>query len=275
MPATDAPAELLGAAPGDLELLRSAAEEAGAIAMSFFRNSPDVWYKNAGRSPVSEADMAVNRYLRERLAAARPGYGWLSEESEDSASRLEKDMVFVVDPIDGTRAFLAGEPDWCVSVALAARGRPVAGVLFAPALNERWHGAAGEGAFLDGVPLPFHVEGDVDTPMRIAMPESVADQLFPAASTWIDRRAGGPSLALRLARVAGGRLDATFVRAKASEWDIAAAHVLLCETGHALTDDRGAEVRYNLPDPTCGLLIAAGRTEIGRLVTGLKGGADH
>ena len=116
----------------DLELITMAAKAAGERALSFFRKNPDVQWKNEGRSPVSEADYAANDILKEKLLTARPNYGWLSEETDDDEARLGCDTVFVVDPIDGTRAFIAGKEVWCVSVAVVHLGRPVAGVLFAP-----------------------------------------------------------------------------------------------------------------------------------------------
>ena len=106
MPAIDA--ELFA---GDLALIRNAARQAGLIALGFFNQSPEVWMKG-GTSPVSEADYAVDRFLREALTAARPDYGWLSEETADSSERLGLRRTFVVDPIDGTRAFLDGGTMW-------------------------------------------------------------------------------------------------------------------------------------------------------------------
>jgi len=111
----------------DLDLIRAAASAAGEVAMGFFGKSPEVWYKNENRSPVSAADFAANEKLAQMLRAARPNYGWLSEETEDDAARLGCETLFVVDPIDGTRAFIAGLDTWCVSVAVVHRAVPVAG----------------------------------------------------------------------------------------------------------------------------------------------------
>ncbi len=129
----------------DLELITTAAMAAGEKALGFFRKNPDFRYKNEDRSPVSEADYAANDVLKERLLAARPNYGWLSEETDDDEARLGCETVFVVDPIDGTRAFIAGKDVWCVSVAVVHEGRPVAGVLYAPALIELYQAAQGQG----------------------------------------------------------------------------------------------------------------------------------
>ncbi len=131
----------------DLELLKDAAVEAGRLAMRFFRHDPRVWTK-AGGSVVTEADVAVDRFLRERLLAARPDYGWLSEETEDDPTRRDRAAVFVVDPIDGTRDFVEGGDFWCVSLAVVEAGRPVAAALNAPARGELYWAALGGGAWL-------------------------------------------------------------------------------------------------------------------------------
>src|SRR6218665_2643841 len=130
----------------DLELIRDAAAQAAEIAHGFFGRSPEVWWKNEGRSPVSAADFAANDRLQSVLLKARPNYGWLSEETDDDPARLSCETLFVVDPIDGTRAFINRENTWCVSVAVVHRGRPVAGVLAAPALGEEFYAQSGSTA---------------------------------------------------------------------------------------------------------------------------------
>nr|MCU0790054.1 3'(2'),5'-bisphosphate nucleotidase CysQ [Nitratireductor sp.] len=131
------------AAPGDLALLHDAANEAGNIALRYYRAANSVWMKQ-GNSPVSQADIEVDNYLRETLLKARPGYGWLSEETVDDPVRMERDYVFVVDPIDGTRGFLDGNPHWCVCLSVVKEGRPVASVVHCPALNRTFSAEAGK-----------------------------------------------------------------------------------------------------------------------------------
>ncbi len=147
MPEVDA-ASLAGA-DEDLALLRDAAREAGVIALRYFGKNPEVWMKG-GTSPVSEADYAADTYLRNTLLAARPDYGWLSEETADGPERLTARRVFVVDPIDGTRGFLDGLKFWCVSVAVVEDGKPIAGVLECPAAHETYWATPGGGAFFNG-----------------------------------------------------------------------------------------------------------------------------
>lgn len=137
----------------DLELILDAARQAGEIAHGFFGRSPEVWWKNEGRSPVSAADFAANDRLLNLLLTARPNYGWLSEETDDDVARLSCETLFVVDPIDGTRAFINGEKTWCVSVAVVHRGQPVAGVLVAPALDEEFCAVKDGPALKNGQPI--------------------------------------------------------------------------------------------------------------------------
>ena len=143
---------------GDLALLVEAAREAGRIALRFFRQSPEVWMKG-GTSPVSEADYAADKFLNETLLAARPDYGWLSEETADDAARLSARRTFVVDPIDGTRGFLEGRREWCVSIAVVERGRSIAGVLECPAKKETYSAVLGGGAFKNGKRLAIQRAG--------------------------------------------------------------------------------------------------------------------
>jgi len=223
-------------AQSDLRLLREAARTAGQIALSYFRKDPEVWMK-AGNSPVSEADYAVDRYLREVLIAARPDYGWLSEETADTAARLSARRTFVVDPIDGTRAFVEGLDLWCVSVAVVEDGRSIAGVLDCPARGECFWAMKGGGAWRDGTAL--RVRGATDK-VLIAGPKPMMDCLPAEWQARLTRRAYIPSLAYRIAMIAEGSLDGTFVKPNAHDWDIAAAGLLLEEAGGRIVDPTGA-----------------------------------
>ncbi|MEO5325863.1 3'(2'),5'-bisphosphate nucleotidase CysQ [Mesorhizobium sp. CC13] len=233
MPETDVAAQASMLA--DLELLRMAAAEAGRIAMGYFRRNPEVWFKG-GNSPVSEADYAADRYLRETLMAARPDYGWLSEETADNPERLGARRTFVVDPIDGTRGFVEGRAEWCVSAAVVENGRSLAGVLECPARGETYWAVAGGGAYLNGDRIGVRAGGDR---LSIAGPKPMIDRLPPQWQARLDRVAYIPSLAYRLAMIARGALDATFVKPNAHDWDIAAAELILHEAGGRLLDSGG------------------------------------
>jgi myo-inositol-1(or 4)-monophosphatase len=236
----------------DLSLILDAAKEAGRIAMSFFNQSPEVWMK-AGHSPVSEADYAVDTYLRETLTAARPDYGWLSEETADSPLRLNSRRTFVVDPIDGTRAFLDGRSMWCVSIAVVENGEPVAGVLECPARNELFSAQTGRGAFRNGAAIRVKDPGEM---LDVAGP-NIFVQATPADLRERMRTVSYiPSLAYRIAMVADGELDATFVKPNSHDWDLAAADLMLREAGGQVLDQRGRTLHYAGPNPRHGALVA-------------------
>ncbi|KQZ99527.1 3'(2'),5'-bisphosphate nucleotidase CysQ [Mesorhizobium sp. Root157] len=225
----------LATAQEDLALLRDAAREAGAIAMRYFGKSPEVWMKG-GTSPVSEADYAADAYLRETLLKARPDYGWLSEETADDLSRLKARRTFVVDPIDGTRAFLAGNATWCVSVAVVERGRSLAGVLDCPAKQETYWAVSGSGAFCNGSRIAVRLTRPEP---EVAGPKALVDQLPVGLLERLRRVAHVPSLAYRLAMIAAGTIDASFVKPNSHDWDIAAAALILSEAGGEVRDSSG------------------------------------
>lgn len=246
----------------DLELLETAAREAGELALSYFGKDPESWFKGkAGVSPVSEADLAVDRFLTERLRSARPGYGWLSEETSDDRSRLEHECVFIVDPIDGTRAFLAGGDEWTVAVAVVEAGRPVAGAVFAPVRGEMFSGRKGGGAFLNARPITVSGRNSI-AGATLSGPHSIianADVLSAGfVGTDILR-----SLAYRLVTVAAGRVDVGAARGGPSDWDLAAADLLVQEAGGRLTDLSGRDLIYNRAKTGHPALIAAPAALIG------------
>ena len=260
----------------DLALIRDAAEEAGSLALNYFRRDPEVWYKNHGRSPVSEADIAVDGMLRRRLAAARPHYGWLSEESGAEEDRLGRETVFVVDPIDGTRGFVAGKDIWCVSVAVVHRGVSVAGVLVAPATGEVFtaHGAgpAEKNGRTIAVSEPAAADGGR---MVVAAPDRIMAQLPDDLKELVASVGHVPSLAYRLAMVADGRLHATLVRENANDWDIAAAEVILRRAGGSLVQRDGAPMVFNGEDTRHGILLAGSGSVLPRLAAAVAQLAGH
>jgi myo-inositol-1(or 4)-monophosphatase len=251
----------------DLELLKAAALEAGQLALTFFRRNPSAWAKEGG-SPVTEADMAVDVFLRTRLIAERPHYGWLSEETADDPIRRERGTIFVVDPIDGTRGFIQGDDRWCVSVAVVRERRPVVGVLYAPARDEFYSAALGEGAWAGGKRLSIPSGGEL-AGARIAGPRGWLKS--PALGrTNADLQPHVPSLAYRFASVATHRFDAAFASPRSQDWDLAACDLLLHEAGGLLTDLEGAPPVYNREIPRHGVL-AAGNSELQpKLLTALR-----
>jgi myo-inositol-1(or 4)-monophosphatase len=237
--------------------LETAVREAGALAARSFQTTVKSWDKTGG-SPVSEVDMAVDKFLRERLMRLAPDCGWLSEETEDDLIRLDSSRMWIVDPIDGTRAFLAGRTDWSISVALVENGRPALAAIFAPMQDALYLAATGEGATLNGAAIKATAGADFDS-AHAAGPKPMLERLAPVAP----RLVAEPkvfSLALRLARVAAGTLDLAFASENSHDWDLAAADLLVHEAGGALTTFAGQQLIYNRADPLHAALVAAGRS---------------
>ncbi len=241
----------------DLALLETVAETAGTLALARVGAPGVVLEKPDGNGPVSETDLAIDRMLRETLLAARPEYGWLSEESEDGPERLGKSRVFIVDPIDGTRAFLAGQPAWAVSLAVAEAGRIVAGVVHLPALGRSYAAAAGEGARADGRPIAVSRRQELDGAEVLANGNQLDPRFWPGGVPRVARHFR-PSLAYRLCLVAEGRFDALFSFRDAWEWDVAAGDLIVREAGGVVTTRTGAAPVYNRPQPLLAGLVAAG-----------------
>jgi myo-inositol-1(or 4)-monophosphatase len=240
----------------DAALLTDAVREAGALARSMFRTELKNWTKGAS-SPVSEADIATNDLLEKRLRTATPDYGWLSEESADDAARLDKKLTWIVDPIDGTRAYLAGREDWCVSVALVEDASPVLAAVFAPVSDEFFFAVRGEGATLNGKRVHATAGTVLDFP-RIAGPKPLVERLHRGpGEISLYPRIG--SLALRLCRVAEGRLDAAFAGGQSRDWDLAAANLIVQEADGNMTTLSGDAILYNRREVIHGVLVAAGR----------------
>lgn len=257
----------------DLELITEVARAAGEKALSYFRKDPDVQWKNGGRSPVSEADYAANDILKEKLLAARPNYGWLSEETDDDDARLGCDTLFVVDPIDGTRAFIAGKDVWCVSVAVVHLGRPVAGVLFAPALDELFQATEAGPAIKNGVPITVTTRNGDE--VRIALAEDTVKLLAPGYRTGVSRIPHVPSLAYRIAMIADGRIDGTVVKKNSHDWDLAAADLILERAGGALFNLGGQPLSYNRPNVRHTVLCAAATPALPALIAAAQGLEGH
>lgn len=246
----------------DRQLLEDAARQAGDLALTFFGKDPETWFKGKGNhSPVSEADLAVDAYLARFLREARPDYGWLSEETADDQTRLDHDRVFIVDPIDGTRAFLAGGDEWTVSIAVVEQGRPVAGTVFCPCRNEMFLANENGGAWLNGERISVSSRSSVagaalTGPHSIVANKDVLKAGFKG--TTILR-----SLAYRLTMVAAGRVDVGAARGGPSDWDLAAADLLVQEAGGKLTDLSGRNLIYNRARTGHPALIAAPTSLIG------------
>jgi myo-inositol-1(or 4)-monophosphatase len=220
-----------------LSEVSKAARAAGAMAFARWRGEFESWDKVPGEI-VCEIDLAANDMLRDALGKLDPEAGWFSEETADSAERLMRSRVWVVDPIDGTRDFVRGRPGWAVSVALVEGGRAMLGVLDAPARDEHWAAELGKGATLNGQTL--HAS------QRTELPGSrVPAEVLPKADADLTMVFRPNSIALRMAMVANGEADLLAAMRWGHEWDIAAATLIAQEAGAAVTDARGQTLRFN------------------------------
>lgn len=210
----------------------------------------EVWDKHGG-SPVSAADLAVDQFLKRELGALLPSAGWLSEETVDAPERLAGDLIWLVDPIDGTRDFIHGRPGWAISVALVSAGRPLFGLLDAPARNEFWQAEAGRGAWRNGQLLAASRRSEL-TGARVpahVLPKNDADLIQVHQPN---------SIALRIAMVAADEADLVATLRWGFEWDIGAAALIAREAGAATTDACGQPLAYNKPDPRAfGVLVSS------------------
>ncbi len=244
----------------DLALLESTVREAGGIARGFFGGDYKRWSKAQG-SPVTEADLAVDRFLNERLRAARPTYGWLSEETDDDPARLAADTLFIVDPIDGTVAFLKARPHFTICAAAVHAGRPVAGVVYNPITEECFTARLGHGAFCNGAPIHVSARQDVEGCRMLADKAMFAHPAWrePPSIPWppmeIETRS---SIAYRMVLVANGAFDAMLALSAKRDWDLAAAEIVLAEAGGIVTTHDGAVLRYNRLDAVQPSVIGAG-----------------
>lgn len=242
----------------DLALLADAAREAGRIALRFAKGSARRWDKPDGAGPVTEADLAVNDMLEKTLRAARPDYGWLSEESPDSDARLSRKTLFIIDPIDGTRNFIEGGDKWSHSLAVVENGVPVAGAVYLPVKGKLYTAARGLGAFLNGRPIRVSARAGVRDATMLATKPTYDARHWPGGVPDVARHYR-PSLAYRLALVAEGRFDAMLTLRDSWEWDIAAGAMILSEAGAQVTDRHGATLGFNNAHPQVpGVLAGAG-----------------
>ena len=236
--------------------IEAAVREAGALAVRLRENSPKSWNKHGG-SPVSEADIAVDNLLRDRLMLLAPDCGWLSEETEDDRARLSAPRIWVVDPIDGTRAYLSGRDDWSISVALVENGRPVIATLFAPVVGSLYAASAETQTTRNGIAVAAN-PGETLHAIKAAGPKPMLERLAKHAPD-LTMEPKVFSLALRLTRVAAGTLDLAFASHNSHDWDLAAADLLVHQAGGALTTFSGQTLTYNRAEPLHGALVAAGR----------------
>jgi myo-inositol-1(or 4)-monophosphatase len=241
----------------DTRLLVSALREAGEIARHYFGGRYKTWSKSHG-DPVTEADIEIDNFLKKTLLAARPAYGWLSEESADDSTRLSRERVFMVDPIDGTAGFLRHRPQFTIVAAVVENGRAVSGTIYNPITEEMFEAAIGFGARKNSETIHVSEHASLEH-MRIFVGKRLLDPdrwTVPWPDSIIaETRA---SIAYRMALVAAGEFDAMVSLGHKSDWDVAAGDVILQEAGGCVTNLYGERLIYNLEIPEHQSVICAG-----------------
>lgn len=228
----------------DLQLLLDAALEAGEIALKYFKQDPETWEKDDDQGPVTVADLEVNAMLETRLRAARPSYGWLSEETDDDMARLDNERVFILDPIDGTRAFIMGHENFGHSFAVAENGVVTTAVVHMPAKNMTFAATRGGGATLNGASITPSNVSRMDAAEVLTVKAMMDATYWPGGVPSFARNFRS-SLAYRLALVANGRFDGMVTFRPAWEWDVAAGSLICTEAGAGVMDAKGQTPVFN------------------------------
>lgn len=232
----------------DLALLMDRARAAGVIARENFGKDIPKWNKDGDAGPVTAADIAIDRMLRGDLLEARPDYGWLSEETEDDPARRNHDKVFIVDPIDGTRAFMRAEDGFCHALAVSIGGEIVAAVAYFPIKDQMYWATKGGGAFRDGAPLRPSARLSIEGATALSGKIQMDPRKWPGGAPPVLREFRN-SLVYRHCLVARGRYDVAFTLRAAWEWDVAAGELIAREAGALVSTTDGAEWRYNAAHP--------------------------
>jgi len=253
LPAPDDAADVLA-------LLESSVRAAGAIARRHFGTDFKRWDKGKG-NPVTEADIEVDRFLHNTLRKARPEFGWLSEETEDDRARLNTQSQFVVDPIDGTIAFVKGRPHFAICAGVVTGGTPVAGAVYNPITEECFTARRGHGAFLNGAPIAVSSRAELEGARVLSDKAMLAHPAWntPPNRPWpamhVETR---NSIAYRMALVACGQFDAALALSSKRDWDLAAAEIVVREAGGLVTTHTGAQLHYNRENTIHPSLVVAG-----------------
>lgn len=227
---------------------------AGAVIMEFFKSSFDVEDKSPD-NPVTDADFAADKLLKERLMELLPEAGWLSEETVDNPMRLLKEYVWVVDPLDGTKEFVMGIPEFAVSVGLVQDGRPQIGVIFNPATDELFIAENKGGVTYNGEEVEVTDRPLVEGALVLASRTEWDRGEFEPFESLVENEIVG-SIAYKLARVAAGQADATWSRGPKNEWDVCAGALMVVEAGGACVDLDDKDLFFNRPRPKVNGVIA-------------------
>jgi len=240
----------------EAKLVRQVTEEAGRIALSYFARDIHTWDKSPN-NPVSEADIAVDTFLRTTLMQNRTGYGWLSEETEDQPERLRCGRLWIVDPIDGTRSFLRGGENWGISVALVQDKKTIVAAFYAPVKNAFYFAERGRGVTKNGLNISVSSQTDLAQARMMGDPSAFKSKKFwpkPWPATMHCEQAN--SIALRICQIADGQFDCCVTLRPKNDWDVAAADLILEEAGGLLTTGTGKRLVFNREKPLHDHIVA-------------------
>lgn len=239
----------------ELEVAIEAAHAAGAVIREIYETPFTVRHKSHD-NPVTEADLQANERIQRLIGKAFPGDGWLSEETRDDASRLQRSRVWIVDPLDGTKEFVKHIPEFCVCIALVEDGEPIVGVSYDPVRDEVFAAERGGGLTVNGVPTRVSDQANLSRARVLASRSEDKRGEWEPYKPHMQVELTG-SVAFKLALVAAGRADATFSLTPKNEWDICSGTILITEAGGRMTDREGAPFRFNQSDTRCSGLIAS------------------
>lgn len=254
----------------DLALLIDAARAAGDIALRYWQNNPKAWEKSEGAGPVTEADLEIDLILSRDLQAARPSYGWLSEESQDGPARLLARRGFIVDPIDGTRAFMDGSGDFSHALAVVEDGLVRAAVVYLPAVDRLYAATLGGGAFCNGSPMSASHHAEEEGARILTTKVNFEPRYWPHGAPLVSRHFRS-SLAYRLALVGEGRYDGMLTFRATWEWDSAAGSLIAAEAGAKVCDRDGQPLTFNRPDPRSAGVFAGSQALVDKFMARLSG----
>lgn len=254
----------------DLALLTDAAHAAGDIALRYFKSDPTVWDKSDGQGPVTQADLEIDAMLKSRLTNARDDYGWLSEETDDDPARLSQSHVFIIDPIDGTRAFIEGNAHWSHSLAISVQGHVTAAAVYLPVLDLMFTATQGGRAFLNGAPLQVSPRQQAQGAKILAAKSNFEDHHWPGGFPGMER-AFRSSLAYRLCLVGEGTFDGMLTLRPTWEWDVAAGSLIAAQAGARVTTKTGADIIFNTPKAQLDGMVATNSNLHKTIIHGLTG----
>ncbi len=227
----------------DAQLLDETVRKAGEIAADYYNAATRAWDKKDG-TPVTDADIAVDTFLKRELMKARPDYGWMSEETADDLSRMQHKRIWIVDPIDGTRSFIERTSEWCIAAALIEDGRPVVARVYRPLEKAMYAAVVGKGATLDGEKISVSNRKHLERARIIAKQAALRSDRW--ATKWPYVETGiATSLALRLCFIADGTYDGTIAIGEKCDWDLSAGDLIVHEAGGIASGLRGDKFIYN------------------------------